>query len=261
MTLLVIILVGVIFAALIRLFVKKDLGDALFASITFAPALIFWIHDKDISELTGFGLSAKFASEAKKEVSSADIDIKDLAIFSLSADDPNFARAAFFEACADYFVIRPSKVPKEPSALVDHIVFTSSAIKSSLACGRLIGVIVLDDNDRYLGSYDKGFFAESLSIWAVPDGADQIEKEVLSARIMRTTIFGAALRFPDKRITPGEGFVAAINENSTIDMAFNEFQETGASFLVVTDATGRFRGILSYRNVIQTLLSVLLDDS
>lgn len=259
MAIFLVLIASAVCAGLFRYYVKKDAGDALLASILFAPAMLFWIQDKAVSELAGFGLSAKFSEASQKAVSSVAVEIKDLAVFSPAANDPNIEQSAYWEVCVDYFVVRPSRIPQAPVSLAKYIVNASYLIRTSIACGQFIGVVVLDDNDRYLGSYDRDFFAESLSIWAVPDADGPIDRQALSSRIMSTTMFGASLKFPDKRIVPGEGFVAMVDENATIKSAFGVFQKTKASFLVITDATRKFKGILPYKAVSTSLLSILLD--
>ena len=256
------IAVSIVAAFMFKRFIKPDVGDTLLGSIIFIPTILIWAQSQNLSELAGFGLTAKFSVESQKKVSSVGVDAKELTIFSLVANDPNFAMAAYFESCAEYFVLRPSKVPQKDTDLDTFVANTSHAIQRSITCGKLVGVVVLDDNDKYIGSYDKAFFSEALSMWAVPDqGNLTTSKEEISKRIQRMTIFGASLRFPDKRIVPGEGFVAAINEDATIQTAFLKFRESDVDFLVMTNATGKFRGIIRYRDVVDSLLSILIDVS
>ena len=248
---------GLLAAILFKRFVKPDVGDALLASLVFAPAFLYWIQAQPLAELTGFRLSAKFNSEAKTAVTAIASDFKNLIIHSSSADDP--VALASSEGCVEYIVARPSRVPEYGSALDSYTVITSRAIKNSIACGRMLGIVVLDDSDKYIGSYDKEFFSETLSLWAADAGPESIASSDLALKIRTTTMFGASLRYPDERIKPGEGFVAAINEDATIEHAFRKFENTGANFLVVTDATGKFRGIITFRSVVQFLLGALLE--
>ncbi|MBO9462477.1 CBS domain-containing protein [Labrenzia sp. R5_0] len=250
----------VVAALLFKKFVKNDVGDTLLGAIIFLPTLLVWIQSNNISEFTGFGLSAKFNVEASKPVSALKIGIPELVrVTDDKASDLSDADLfAHFESCSELFVLKTSIIPKEKEKLDKFIVDVSWAIKSSIACGKLSGVIVLDDNNRYLGTYDDSFYLEALSMWSFLKVDEKTPVNTISEKILTLTIFGASLKFPDKRITAGEGFEAAINENQTLQEAFAKFQTTEADFLVVTDELGVFKGIIRYRDVVDSFLSVLI---
>ena len=246
-------------AFVFKQFIKQDAGDTLLAAIIFLPTLLVWIQNNNISEFTGFGLSAKFSDEASKSVSDLKVSIPDLTKLTASSDLSDAELNAYFEGCSDFFVLKPSIVPKDQAKLDLFIARAAWAIKSSITCGKLTGVVVVDDRGKYLGSYDDSFYLEALSIWSMSENDQPISSSQLSRKIRFFTMFGASMKFPDLRIRPGEGFVAAINEDQTLQQAFAKFQETGADFLVVTDELGTFKGILKYRDVVDSFLSVLVD--
>ena len=262
MDLLIVVVVSIVVGSAFRRYVKRDASNSLLATIFFLPALLYWVSDKSPSELTWLGFHAKFEAAVIEPVDTYSVSVSDLLISSLSSNDPDFRLAAYFEECSEYFVIRPHLTPNyDSSGFVEYVVNSTYAIRSSLACGRFTGVVVLDRQDKYIGSYDGSFFAESLSIWAVLDGTTTIDKEVLANRIMGTTIFGAALRHPGQRITPGEGFHRSIRESATVGEAFTEFQEMSGSFLVVVDESKGFKGILTRDRVTDVLLNALVSAS
>ena len=213
-----------------------------------------------LSELSGFGISAKTRETTTAPVSTLSVNAKKLKIQHLTADKPDFNLAALFEACSDYFVVRPSQLPSDDEKLARYLANVTYAVRSSIACGRFSGLVVLDETDRYIGSYGRSFFAESTSVWAVPKSADPMPVKELAERITSMTVFGASLRYPRERITPGEGFEAALHADSTIAEAFDVFKTLDVDFLVLTDSVGRFKGIVRYRDVMEEVIGALIKE-
>ena len=71
------------------------------------------------------------------------------------------------------------------------------------------------------------------------------------------TIFGTELRYPERRIREGEGYVAFIKTADTLRYAWRELQSTKGSFLAVTDRRLKFKGILTRDAVEDILLDAL----
>ncbi|PRY26382.1 hypothetical protein CLV78_101477 [Aliiruegeria haliotis] len=243
---------SVLLAWLFQKYVRPEAGDALMASLIFVPVLIFLVGDRKLIEVSGFGFAVKL-----EEAGASRLD--DVFSEQLTEDLPQDLTmaspdelAAYFQACERHFVIRTNLVPDWKSDMIDpYVVYATEAIRGSLACGRLIGVIVLDEDDSYVGSYDAGFFQESLSLWTIPTGTS---KEAVAASIRQRTIFGTALVHPTKRLTPGEGYVAAINERATLFEAFEAFEEIEGEMLVITDTLGRMKGVLDRQAVRDKIL-------
>ena len=259
MNLLLIVIGCIIVGSIFRIYVKKDASNTLLASIFFLPAILFWVADKTPTELAGFGFSAKFEKATTKSLEDLSVRAIDLVELSPSSADPNFKLASQFEQCSEYFVVRPDSIPAHGKPeFYDYVFYSTYAIRSSIACGRFAGLVVLDQDDQYIGSYDREFFAESLSLWAMWDSDNPMTRKEIAKRIEQNTIFAAALRFPDKRIRPGEGYVSAINENATLGEAFVKFQVMHGAFLVVTDVHEKFKGIITKDNVEGALLDALI---
>lgn len=253
------ILLGVALVYAVKKVVKDKLGDAMIFGLVFVPVLLFGFFSGKVSELSGFGISAKALQAARSPVLQLSLSAEKFKIHNLTSNNPDFLNAAYFEVCADYFVVRPDQVPTQSYELDQYITWVTIAVKSSIACGRLAGLVVLDESDRYLGSYNWRFFIESASVWAVPNGSNPVSNADLSSRIKTMTIFGASLQYPKERITPGEGFEAALNVDASVSEAFEEFKEKDVEFLVLTDSLGRFKGILRYKDVVEEVLSAMLD--
>lgn len=250
---------GVALVYVLKRFVKNELNDATIFGLVFVPVILFGFFSGKVSEFSGFGISAKALQAARAPVFGLSVSAERFKIHDLSSNNPDFNIAAYFEVCADYFVVRPDKVPTNNAELDQYVASVTIAIKSSIACGKLAGVVVLDESDRYIGSYDWRFFLESASVWAISNDGKPVPREVLSSRIQTMTIFGASLKFPKERITPGEGFEAALNFNASVSDAFQEFKEKDVDFLVLTDSLGKFKGILRYKDVTKEIFSAILD--
>jgi hypothetical protein len=249
------ILLGLVLAFVVKRFIKPDAGDNFLAALVFAPTILMIAATSIKFNLEMLGFKASIERAADKKAYEVTGDLKKLAIFSLTDNDPNFALAAYFEACADYFVIRPSKIPTDAVELNKYVVDVTYAVRSSIACGKLQGVVILDDASHYLGMFDPEFFFESLSIWAVPTSGEPIPFADLASRIETFTIFGASLKYPIQRIQAGEGYTNSIDENSSLRAAFEVFRESKAQSLPLVDSDRRFKGMLSYRTVIDAFLA------
>ncbi len=128
-----------------------------------------------------------------------------------------------------------------------------------MLCGRLIGVVVVDDRERYLGSYDRSFFAELSALWVVAGTQPRLSVKDVVSLFGSHTIFGASLRFPEKRLVPSERFVAAINRNASLAEAMQRFSETNVPFLALTDEQGLLTGILPRKRVVNVVIRTLVE--
>lgn len=256
------LLFGIGLAIAIKRYVKPDVGDSLFASLIFIPAIAWMmqgmIQGLILTEVGFLGFSAKFAAQVNQPVATLSSPLASLTKEISPPEDSVAAMQhdAFWEACEEYLIIKTDNVPSQNPALAKYIVGATSAIRSSLACGRLVGVIVLDQDARYEGSYDSSFFAEALSLWTVPS---QTEVQQVSRTILQRTLFGTALRFPKQRIRPGEGYVAAVHEGATITEALYLLDRSAGNFIVVTDAQGRLKGAASRQEVVTHVVLAFLE--
>ena len=238
--------------------IKRDTNDKLIATIIFLPAVLFLIESLELQQLTGPGFSATFKVETKKPVQSL-ARAGEIAEVSLVNDPTDFRFHSNFETCSEYYILRPALIPDFNSPQIySHVYFATSAISSSIACGKFLGLVVLDDHGRYLGSFDRAFFVGASSLWTLLDVDEHIVPTELGKQIDQIAIFSAALKFPVQRILRGEGYTAAINQNATLGDAFTKFQEMEGTFLVVTDTLGIFQGILPRRKVESSLLRALV---
>ena len=78
----------------------------------------------------------------------------------------NLATDAFFQICKKYVVLRTSEIPEKKDDQAKQMFQIIEVIRASLICGEFIGLIVLDEKDRYIGSFDRSFFLETIIPWS-----------------------------------------------------------------------------------------------
>jgi hypothetical protein len=257
MSYLLVILAGAVGAYAFKTFIKSDVGDGLLGSLIFAPALVIWLTGQNISEFSAYGITAKINATIQSKASSLNDKIKTLVINASSVDDPTFEKSATFELCADFIAFRPEHVPPEGADRDRYIFNLTYTIRTSISCGRFVGAVVLDKDDRYLGSFSKSFFSEASALWASwsPLTGD---KASIAKRILSTTVFGAALIYPKERVATIEGFVAAISVDATVATAYARLGELNVDFLVLTTPIGKYQGIVTRRSVIEKIVAGLI---
>ena len=241
--------------------VKPDASNTLIAILFFGPAALAWVGDKELSELGVGGVYAKFESTVKQGGGELPL-AKDAPVLTPSPNK-TLHGASFFGECASFLRLESHRVPTGPPAAINqYLVHATGAIGSSLTCGKLVGVVVLDEHGRYSGSFDGQYFAQATSLWMIfrsgEDGDDDatvlqqlsLQQYAHWAEMIKTrTVFGAALLSPRARISAGEGFVAFVKESDSIRYAWEELQDTRGDFLAVTDRKLEFKSILTRRTV------------
>lgn len=249
-----------------RFYMNIKLSEQSILAVTFLPTLLVWA-DGRISEFNAFGIGAKFNPIAEKKIeilfSDQGINVymtKSEALRRIDASYERLSQGAYFQGCHDFIFVRPSMVPKSEHDFSRHALAFAQTIVASSACGRFVGVIVLDEDNRYLGSYDKGFFYELGSLWALADPSQVTAAAEVWQRISSYTVAGAAIKYPDVRLKSGEGFIAAVSEATTVKDFLKEFQRSGANFIVVTDAYGKLQGIIQHRQFIDLLILNLMQN-
>ena len=250
--------------------------DTLVVAIVLVPGIFYWFEKQGLTELGIAGFHAKFEGALEKQTQTA-LDGLDEPIGStlLLDDDPAALSVAQLHdrhqgpprggACLDYLVLRPSLVPQYPAPEFNrYMVFATHTISSSIACGKLIGVVVLDDEDKYVGSYDSHFFDQSLSTWSLftktqrLEGMTEGQFDHLAELIEMNTVFGTALRYPRRRIKEGEGYFAFLRDTDTLRDAWKKFQTMRGTFLVVTDHELQFKGFLTRSGLRNLILQELV---
>lgn len=254
---LALIVAGTLSAYLFKTFIKSNAGDGLLGSLIFAPALIIWLTSQNVSEFSAYGISAKVNIVSQSKVSTLNDELRKLVINTQSIDDPTYEKSTLWELCADFIAFRPQHIPSDNALKDKYVVNLTYTIRTSISCGRFVGAIVLDKDDRYLGSFDKSFFSEAPALWASLDSTGSSASDT-AKRILETTVFGAALLHPKERAATKEGFVAAINADATVGSAYKRLAELDVDFLVLTTPTGNYQGVVTRDSVLQKIIAGLV---
>lgn len=259
-SILVIFLMSALCAIMLRLWSKIRIGDALTAAIMFLPALLYWVDSMPLEEISGGkdGVTLKLRAVSASPLSDLSLDLEAVAVRHDPDAQTDNMTAAFWEKCGDYITMRSSDVPDDAAERDKYVVNLATAIRASLRCGRLIGVVVVDERERYIGSFDATFFAELTALWTMADADRRPSASDLASMFSQHTVFGAALRFPETRLESGEGFDAAINREAPLAFALQRFAETNATFLALTDERGVLTGILPRKRVLDAILVALV---
>lgn len=258
-SLLSVFVVSVFFALALRIWSKIHLGDALTAAIMFIPAFLYWADGKPLEEISGGtdGITLKLRATSTLPISELSLNLDATALRHDPEDATDNQTAAFWGQCGDYITVKSINIPSDRLKRDQYIATLATAIRASMLCGRLIGVIVLDERERYIGSYRAAFFVELAALWAFLGAEQQPSASELVSLMNHYTIFGASLQFPEKRLQSGEGFVAAINHEAPLSAALERFAETNDPFLAVTDEQGVLTGILPRERVVDAILVAL----
>lgn len=145
---------------------------------------VFFLFQTEVKTLFNRLISLKFAgqeltfSENLKEpvINIASLgDITDKS-FDIRKSDINnkifeiqkntFKIDAYFQVSKKYVVLRTSEIPEDKSSQAIQMFQIMEIIRSSIICGDFIGLIVLDDKERYIGSFDRDFFLETIIPWS-----------------------------------------------------------------------------------------------
>jgi hypothetical protein len=254
---------GLIAAGLMLVWiVRRLLGGLAEASalvLVLAPLILYGIANGAIAEFSGFGVTTKFNK-------AADIKVTELAgalAIKSRLADTDFARAAEFQQCNNYFIVRDDLGNRSADpTFLNYAGKVASAIKSSLLCGSFYGVVVVDRYDHFLGLFEAERF---LSILAYPldrycifdykHCADKIDV----SDILGETELGVILKNPDVRVQTEEAKKHVIQESQSLSELIKDKSFPQASVFAVLDKSGKFVGLLPKQAIYDKIISVLLD--
>jgi len=239
-----------------------------FISKAFWPALliaVFLLFNTEIKRLferlTSLDLAGqKFTfSERLKEPVLNIVSLSDIADTTIDIRKDTLKQDAFFQVCKKFVVLRTSEIPDNKNAQAKQLFQIIEVIRASIICGEFTGLIVLDEKDRYVGSFDRSFFLETVIPWTnlvnYPAGKPPAE---VASWLKSRSIFGLALEHPKARIDSGEGFRISIQLNQSVAEAMETLIGSGKDFVAVVDGQGRFQGTISRADLLDRLLLALV---
>ena len=257
-TLIGLFVLGLAFAWIARR-VIEGLGETSALTLMMGPLVIYGIVNGAISEFSGFGVTTKFSKVADTKVT----DLAGKLAIRSRLDDMDFAQAATFQACTNYFIIRDDFGNKvnDPS-FTSFAMQVATAIKSAMLCGDFYGVVVVDTNDHFLGLFQAERFA---SLIAYPlDRYCIFEYKHCSERIDPSTVLaetelGPILKDPNVRVKSAEATKHVVQESESIGDIVRSPDFAQASTFAVLDKTGKFVGLLPKQAIYDKVLAGLLE--
>lgn len=252
------LLVGVFLIWLLRRLLGT-LGEASALALLAAPLVIYAIANGLIAEFTGFGITAKFNKAAETKVT----DLAGQLAIKSRLDEMNFAQAATFQTCSNYFII-----PDDFGKQADHPVFTeyagqvARAIKAAMLCGDFYGVVVVDRNERFLGLFRTDRFLSLLAypmdrycIFNYKHCMDTIEV----ATVLGETELGPILKDPEVRVQGPEASKYVVQQTQSLAEIVHSPEFRHTSVFAVLDKYGKFVGLLPKQAIYDKVLTVLLE--
>jgi hypothetical protein len=176
----------------LKRFVKADLGDGPIAGMILIVPLLLWGATGRLSEVTGLGVTAKFTQAASASVSKQAKLLKDITVIRVDPTINDLRLQAIFEECHDYIVLNDGGVPSSERQLAQYVYIAAQAIRASLICGKLKGVIVTDPTGRYIGAFPASLFLETSAIWTTSIASDMSHIPDEAKRIMERTVLALA---------------------------------------------------------------------
>jgi hypothetical protein len=211
-----------------------------------------------LTSLDVAGQKISFSEQLKEPVVNI-ASIYNITDVSIDIRKDTIRNDAFFQVCKKYVVLRTSEIPEEQNAQAEQMFQIIEVIRASVICGEFIGLVILDDKDRYIGSFDRNFFLETVIPWSklVDYPANKSQSDIANW-IKSNSTFGTALEFPEKRIASGEGFRFCVRQNQSVSEALEILLTSGKDFVAVVDNYGHFEGTVTRALLLNRLMLTLV---
>jgi CBS domain-containing protein len=250
-------------------------ANAALLGIILMPGLLYLLMGGWLTEFSGFGITAKFKAELSKGIGATNVPLLSGAS---TADEAKVGNTevdltrnpelgAALQVCSPYFYLRSNgdEFDKRP---VDHkmdriVVSIARAIRASITCGKLRGLVILGMNDSPVGLFPAEKFLDLLAIrlieYYVDGGNEALVNETTLAKQVRASELGTVLRYPLQAAQRQEDAVRlTIGQNDTLLDAMTKMLEHDTRVASLVDRSGKFVGLVTRDRVGEclTLLSV-----
>lgn len=231
--------------------VLKFDNDLALAGLIVVPLIFLLLVSGQLKDFGAFGVSAKFKEEANQTVGKLALK-NNLAITDEQASRGDYVREALWQECRPYLVLRPDTVPaKDAPGYDNRIVHIATAVRTSILCGTLQALIVLDERNKVVGFFEPELFLETLRVPLIVYGASP--SSGLAAEIRQSEL-GVVLGAPIQRALSPEAHRVFVPEGADLVEALEKLKASGADLAVVTNSAGEFRGIMPRQLVVEELL-------
>jgi CBS domain-containing protein len=238
--------------------VLKIENSTLFGSLFFAPILAYFVFSGQISEVKGFGMEVKF-----REVATKKIEIKAESILPALSGKKHGELQSFFAGGSEVVVLNADKAEKyreNPLPLAFRI---AEQISANLLQGKFELLVVVDDQDRLIGTFAKSWF---MDIPSIPDvhvsrghdrDFDQTDEKRIRRNLSKTLLWDILLA-PRER-TKNWGSSVTIKETASQLETFRTLIQHRVEALPVVNAEGKYKGIIRQSDIAVALLEPLLE--
>ncbi|MCK9202459.1 MAG: CBS domain-containing protein [Burkholderiales bacterium] len=242
---------------------KKWFGldnSGLYASLFFAPILVYLVVSGQLKEFKGFGVEATF-----REIASQKIDLSSRIQGSIAGQKHGMAQA-LFGGGSDVAVLSTATVIKSGDANRPKLAFeVAEQIAASIAQGTFELLVIVDDNNHVLGYFPRHWF---LDLTSMPDvhssrGNDPSFDQTDTARIernLRKTYLWDILVDPNGRATTW-GKTRVLSTDATYLDAYRALTQESVMAIPVVDGSAKYAGIIRLRDVESKMLGALLPSS
>lgn len=226
-------------------------------SLVALPAIAYLLTTGIVSDFEGFGITAKFRVLSEKPVVEV-ISASELVITDELADDPNFFRDSYFQACRPYYVLREDSVPQSNTGEFDDFaVRLAISIRSSIICGELEALVVLDSRNKVLGFFRPNFFYELLRIplETYNTGIDESKDSDfgIADRVLNTEL-GPVLSHPVVRAESADAKRIFLSTQANLIESLATLRDSNSNVALLTNSAGEFRGIVTRRLLVDALI-------
>lgn len=235
-------------------------GTTTNTALVILPFAAYLLMSGVVTDFQGFGIAARFDALSKKPV--GDLvkasDLTTLAVTDKLANDPNFLRDAFFQACRPYYILKEDLLPSFDSPDFETQALSAAmAVRASMLCGSFRAIIVLDRRNKVIGFFEPELFSEILRIplQQYESGVDENEDSKFSQgkRLLNTEL-GLVLKQPIGRAQSADARNLFLHESTSVVDALKALQAADVSVAPVTNSAGEFRGIVTRQQLVETLL-------
>ena len=247
---------GLLLWVSVRRLAKPDLSETALLAFIFGIPILGLAASGGLAEFSGGGFAAKFRDISLTPVHRISRPIDN----TLIVTPPKASELAGTKIEANFGICRPLivlRVGDKSEKIQDSFVsYLAVVINTSISCGNFIGVVILDNDGHYLGSFSKDFFHEAGAIWAI--SIENRSAEEIAQFMLSRTVFAAALAYPDVRMKTGEGQNVSVREDISIAKAYERMRDKKFPFAAIINEDGRVTGVVTMEDVRNALLSTLI---
>lgn len=180
----------------------------------------------------------------------------------LAAEIPQ-ANSSFFtqgkSECSQYVLYDNEGIDLEDEQLFYKINDINSLIRKSILCGQFKGLIVVDKQGAFIGTFDRDYFLESVIYWdSYPQFAERDQINQKLSWLRKHVHYAPALMYPQNMLDQNEGSTLFLQESATVQSAIETLLNTNVRFAPILNDRKQVVGILSKERIIDQLFREFL---